>query len=63
MSLTEKYLGKTLKFVSGKFEGSIGQVIEVVFDKNYTYGVYLVVKLLDNRIVHVDKSDHFIILP
>ena len=59
MILAKKYLGKTIKFVSGNFEGLTGEVVDIKRDNNYIYGLALVVKLSDSRTVYVEKSEHF----
>ena len=62
MILATKYVGKTIKFISGNFEGLKAVVEKLSYDNKYIYGVALLAKLEDNRIVIIEKSEHFEVL-
>ena len=58
MDLT-KYVGKTLLFVSGNFEGKKASVNKISYDTKYLYGVAMLATLEDGRSIIIEKSDHY----
>lgn len=58
MDLT-KYVGKTLEFVSGNFNGLKAIVTKVSYDTKYLYGVAMLATLEDGRNIIIEKSDHY----
>lgn len=59
MILAKKYLGKTIKFISGNYEGLTGKVIDIRRDNDYIYGLALVVKLSDSRTISIQNTPLF----
>lgn len=58
MNLT-KYVGKTLLFVSGNFNGLKAVVTKISYDTKYLYGVAMIANLEDGRDIIIEKSEHF----
>ena len=58
MDLT-KYVGKTLEFVSGNFNGLKAIVTKVSYDTKFLYGVAMLATLEDGRNIIIEKSDHY----
>lgn len=62
MSITEKYLFKKVRFISGNFAGEKGTCVKVdglCNDEGAMFGLRLDFELEDGRKVRAYKSEHF----
>lgn len=61
MDLT-KYVGKTLLFISGNFNGLKAVVNKISYDTKYLYRVAMLDTLEDGRSVIIEKSDQYCVI-
>ena len=60
--MEKKYLGKKVYFKSGNFQGFTAEIFDVQYDSSMIYGVNLLARLSDGRIIFIEKSEHFEII-